>query len=142
MQHNAPIIVKEELDTPSLKLSILLVEDSIVILEKMRESLSELTCIGDLKTALNALDAMGILKKDPIDVVLLDINLPGINGIDVLRYIKKNHPLTIVIMVTNHSKDEYRNACLKLGAEYFIDKSAEFERIPLLLQEISIHKSC
>lgn len=140
MPHIAPI--KEDLDTTLYKLSILLVEDSIVILEKMRESLSELTYIGSLKTAVNAIDAMGILKKEPIDVVLLDINLPGINGIDVLRYIKKNHPTTLVIMVTNHSKDEYRNSCLKLGADHFIDKSTEFESIPVLLQKMCMQKGC
>lgn len=90
---------------------------------------------------INALETVGILKKTAPDVILLDINLPGINEIDVLKYIKKNHLLTKVLIVTNYSEDEYRDACLKIGAEYFIGKSTEFENIPVSVEKIVCKKA-
>jgi DNA-binding NarL/FixJ family response regulator len=62
-------------------------------------------------------------------LALLDINLPGKSGIELLKYIKVNFPETIVIMVTNQNGDFYRNHSMQLGAHHYIDKSKDFEKL-------------
>ena len=55
---------------------------------------------------------------------------------DVLETIKKDQPNPLVIMLTNFASDQYRQKCLRLGADYFFDKSTEFERITEVLRRV------
>ncbi|NCU06241.1 MAG: response regulator, partial [Chitinophagaceae bacterium] len=69
-------------------------------------------------------------------IALLDINLPGKSGIDILNYIKEKNTGCRVVMITNHAFDSYRKKCIELGAEHFLDKSSDFEKIPTILGEM------
>ena len=69
------------------------------------------------------------------DVVILDINMPGGSGIEVLREIKHPASSPTVIMLTNYSQPQYRARCLEEGgADFFFDKSSEFEKIRGVLE--------
>ena len=63
------------------------------------------------------------------DVVILDITMPGIDGLHVLDYLKKNHPSTKVIMVTGHSDFKSAIEAVKRGADEFITKPYEFDTL-------------
>lgn len=84
----------------------------------------------------SAIDKLGTQK---FHIVLLDVNMPDKNGIDVLRYMREKQLTnrTRIIMITNHATDNYRKLCLELGADYFLDKSNDFEMIPSVLETIS-----
>lgn len=123
--------------TPLNKINILLVDDSIAILNKMSEMLSEIDCINNLDVSTNAVDAYQKIKSNPPHLALLDINMPGKNGVELLKEIKQNHPEIKVMMVTNQSVDYYKPICKQFGADYFIDKSTEFEMIPEIIETIS-----
>ena len=73
-------------------------------------------------------------------MVILDIQVPPgpnlRNGIDVLRLTKKEHPHSGVIMLTNFDNSYYRKECERLGADFFFDKSNEFEQVPGAVLEI------
>ena len=73
-----------------------------------------------------------ILETKP-DVVILDLWLEGTSGLYVLREIKAQLPLIDVIVFTNHDSHEYRKACLQEGANYFLGKTKEYEKLKLLL---------
>jgi DNA-binding NarL/FixJ family response regulator len=122
-------------------LKILIVEDSTSIASRLKGLLSDLTeheCVGVAGTVAKALQ---LISLNLPDVVILDIHLqdemPGVTGIDLLRILKKDYPEIKVMMFTNYSEDQYRDRCEKLGASYFFDKSADFEKIPATLDEIS-----
>jgi DNA-binding NarL/FixJ family response regulator len=66
---------------------------------------------------------------------LLDINLPGKNGIELLKLFKASKKNTEVIMITNHADAYYRQQCLELGAEIFLDKSHDFMLLPGIISE-------
>jgi DNA-binding NarL/FixJ family response regulator len=117
-------------------LKVLIVEDSPLILERMTSILSDLDCISELQNSCNGLDVIDKVAQQQPDVLLLDINLPGKSGLSILKEIKRNKYSTTVVMLTNYSDQYYRNLCADLGAEYFLDKSTEFEKIPLLLSNI------
>lgn len=70
-------------------------------------------------------------------VVILDLNMRGRNGIDVLKTVKRELPETIFIVLTNAASDQYRIRCKELGAEYFFDKSTEISMIPATMEKLA-----
>jgi DNA-binding NarL/FixJ family response regulator len=110
---------------------VFLAEDSLLIRQRLAKTLSSLEgiqIVGEARSARDATDSILELKPD---VVILDIQLRGGTGVDVLQNIKKEQPSPVVIIVTNFP--EYRNKCLHAGADYFFDKSTEFNRILLVV---------
>ena len=74
--------------------------------------------------------AMQLLADDAHDILLLDINMPGKSGIDLLRNNREQLAFSEVIMLTNHAEAYYREQCMELGARYFLDKSNDFLQVP------------
>jgi DNA-binding NarL/FixJ family response regulator len=62
--------------------------------------------------------------------------MPGGSGIEVLRSLKKMTPAPAVIMLTNFAYEQYRKKCEAAGADFFLDKSTEFDQIPLVLEQV------
>lgn len=87
----------------------------------------EVSSINTIESVGTVLQAKELLGKKAMDVVILDINLPDGNGLQLLEWIKKNYPAITVIMLTNNSDSFFREIAKKSGAEYFLDKSMEFE---------------
>lgn len=119
----------------SKKLSILIVDDNSYYLQRMTDMLSELDNIRNINIAGNYEEAFTILDTEDHDLVLLDIQLPDGNGIDLLKLIKESGRDCEVIMVSNCSDEYYRKQCEILGARHFLDKTRDFEMVPVLLQE-------
>lgn len=115
-------------------LNILLVDDSQLVIQRLFEILSELECINSITEANSYYQALSVLASSPIDVVLMDIKIPGKNGIELLTYIKKNYPNIITVMLTNEVNASYQNLCKSIGSDHYIDKSREFESIAGLLE--------
>jgi DNA-binding NarL/FixJ family response regulator len=112
---------------------VLVVDDSILILERMIPMLEELSVIQFVVHAANYNEAIELLERLTPDIVLLDINLPDKNGIELLRKIKKEYKKMKVFMITNQANDYYKDICKKLGADHFFDKTKDFNLIPELL---------
>jgi DNA-binding NarL/FixJ family response regulator len=116
-------------------LKILIVEDSTIIRDRMNIILSELNCISHIVNSGDGNEAMNLVTEKNPDVILLDINLPGKSGLSILKEVKLQSKAKVV-MLTNYSDEYYRSLCSKLGADHFLDKSTEFEKIPSLLDLI------
>ena len=108
------------------KKTILIVDDNLNFVDRMMGLLYEVSNVGLIYTAADYDEARRLLAEVDPDVVLLDINLPGKNGIELLKMIKKNSAGCEVIMITNHADDYYRQQCQELGANHFLDKSNDF----------------
>jgi DNA-binding NarL/FixJ family response regulator len=115
---------------------ILIVDDNVSYVERMISILSEDFHEARFHTASNYEDATSLIHELNPQVAMLDINLPGKSGIDILNYIKKENKECRVIMITNHAFESYRKKCIDLGAEHFLDKSSDFEKIPSILNEM------
>ena len=116
---------------------VFIVDDSTSIrlrLNDMLRRMGDVDIVGEAGSASAAVD--GILRTRP-DSVLLDLNLMGRSGIDVLRAIHPQAPDIVFIVLTNHSEPQYRRACARAGARYFLDKSTEFERVREVIAEIA-----
>jgi len=122
-------------------LVVLVVEDSLMIITRIYRLLQELENIKLVVHAANYAESMKMIIGMNIDVVLLDINLPDKSGIELLQEIKSSHPGIKVIMLTNHASDNYREICTYMGADYFLDKSNEFEKIPEAIRTVNLQYS-
>lgn len=91
----------------------------------MLSNVEEIETIGQAQDVGEAINSIEELKPD---AVILDIQMPGGSGIEVLRHIKKEQPATVVIILTNYPYSQYRHECMDGGADFFFDKSLEFDR--------------
>ena len=105
---------------------IMIVDDNVNFVNRMKGLLENLDGISAIHVAGDYESAVRLLGEQTPDFLLLDINLPGKNGMEILKLIKNNKLKCEVIMITNHADEYYRNQCKKLGAKYFLDKSSEF----------------
>ena len=114
----------------------LIVDDSSLVRARIAEKLSRFEHVEVIGSVGDAAEAYNILSIEYPDIVVLDIQLPDGNGIDILKRIKEQHKDTIVVMLTNHAYPAFRAKCLAAGADYFFDKSTEFEKISYVLQSL------
>jgi DNA-binding NtrC family response regulator len=104
---------------------ILLVDDEKDFVEMLAMRLTE---SGErVIPAYSGQECLNKLKEDDFDVVILDIKMPGMDGIQTLRQIKQNHPLVEVIMLTGHGTTQTAVEGMKLGAFDYLLKPADFE---------------
>ncbi len=90
----------------------------------MLSKLKDVEVVGQAEDGLQAIDSIRKLKPD---AVVLDIQMPKGSGIEVLQKIKIGEPSPTVIMLTNYPYPQYRKRCMDAGADFFFDKSAEFD---------------
>ena len=118
--------------------NVLIVDDSPIVSERLKEMLNEMKnvkVVGHAATAASALEKIWTLHPD---YVILDIQMSGLSGIYVLEKMKKFPPIPKVIILTNYPFPHFKNACLSAGADYFFDKSKDFEKIAGVFAESGI----
>ena len=117
-----------------MTLKVLLVEDSRVLAERLRESLATLENVEVVATAADETAAVTAAREKNPDVIVLDLQLKEGTGFGVLHRLGKKRP--IVIVFTNYVLPEYQRLANSLGVEHFLNKSVDYERLPQLIQEI------
>lgn len=112
-----------------MKIRLLLVDDHLVVRSGLRmllEDEPDVEIAGEASTAREALSAVGSLQPD---VVLMDIGLPDLSGIDATREIKRLRPATAVVALTIHEDEEYFFKMLEAGASGYVPKRAAPEEL-------------
>jgi DNA-binding NarL/FixJ family response regulator len=115
---------------------VFVVEDSSLIRERLLTMLNAIPAVSVLGYAATATDAIEDILSALPDVVILDLKLIESSGIHVLKAIKQRMHDVIVIMLTNYAIPAYRKACMHAGADYFLDKTNEFQKIPEILDQL------
>ena len=111
---------------------VLLVDDEEDFVEMLSLRLNEL---GEkVSSAYSGQEGLDTLANTPIDVVILDIKMPGMDGIETLREIKKKFPLVEVILLTGHGSTETAVQGMKLGAFDYLMKPADFGELSTKLE--------
>jgi DNA-binding NtrC family response regulator len=106
---------------------VLLVDDEEEFIETLAQRLEVRDF--DVATATSGADALARLEGEDIDLVVLDVQMPGVDGIEVLRLIKQSKPLIEVIMLTGHATVQTAIDGMKLGAFDFLLKPTETEEL-------------
>jgi len=109
--------------------TVFIVDDSTVVRDRLAQMISGLPGVDLVGQADIAFEAIEGLRRLRPNCAVLDISMPGGSGIHVLETIKREQPALSVIMLTNFAQDQYRQKCLALGADYFFDKTTQFEKV-------------
>lgn len=112
---------------------LLIVDDEPLILEVLTEHFKS---DYDVETALNGADALGAILRERPDVVMLDINMPRMNGVEVLKDIKQIDESIAVIMVTANEQVSMAAEALRSGAFGYVPKPFDFRYLDHMLATI------
>lgn len=117
---------------------ILVVDDSKAVLF-MFKKIIELSGapVDNLFTALNGQEALDVLEANPVDLIMTDINMPVMNGFELIENLKKNPGLSHIpiIVITTEGRDKYVEKAYQLGAVNYIKKPCRPEQVKQLILE-------
>ena len=121
---NPPKITVEEI------MNVVLVDDSLLVRKRIANIISKMPGVKVIGEAGNSLEAIEVVRKTNPDVVILDIKMPWESGLQVLRKLRKEFEELKIIMLTNYPDSQYKAECLMHGADYFLSKSDELDKLP------------
>lgn len=122
---------------PGVKaLKVVLVDDATEIRHRVKTLLEDIPKVEVVSEVGDAVNALEIIENLRPQVVILDIHMPGGNGIGVLRQIKLLDPSIVVIMLTNHVESHFRSVSLAGGADFFFDKTLEIQDLIRAVSEL------
>lgn len=127
----------QQASTEANLLNLLIVDDERVVREGCRDVAQTLGF--STFTAENAEQAYKILDSTSVDVILLDLRLPGIGGLEALRQIKQRRPETIVIVVTGYATVQSAVQAMKHGAFDYVTKPFNMDELRILLDRVTGH---
>jgi CheY-like chemotaxis protein len=135
--HQTDIYRKVDFELPS---KVLLVDDE----REFVQTLSERLLLRDMGSAVvyDGESALNLLRDDEPEVMILDLKMPGIDGIEVLRKVKETRPEIEVIILTGHGSDKDRETCMDLGAFAYLHKPVDIDLLSQTLKAANdkIHK--
>ncbi len=114
-------------------LRVLIGDDHRIVREGLKQILADapdVLVVAEAQTGPEVLAQVAALQAQAssgqgLDLVLLDIALPGIDGLDVLQQLKREHPMLPVLMLSTYPEKQYAVRCIKLGASGYLNKSAD-----------------
>lgn len=115
---------------------ILLIDDHAVVREGVRRLLLELPGIT-ITEASGGQEALSRFRTDPVDIVILDLNLAGIGGLELLRRLLRENPRARVIVFSMHAEPLYAARAMRLGAKGYVSKSAPAEELITAVKRVS-----
>ena len=110
-------------------IGLIIADDHVIFRKGLKTVLNEIPFIKVVAEASDGNDLLRILKKNPTDIVLMDINMPGMNGIEATKKITEKYPDTYVIALTMHEEIGYFNKMLEVGARGFLLKKTNKEQL-------------
>jgi DNA-binding NarL/FixJ family response regulator len=110
-------------------MKLLIVEDSAPIRASLLGLLEGIEGLGTVHTAASLAQALDIVRRESPGLVILDLQLPDGNAMHQIGTMKALSPATRIAVLTNDANQFVRDKCLKAGANWFFDKSTEFEKV-------------
>jgi DNA-binding NarL/FixJ family response regulator len=115
---------------------ILIADDHSVVRRGLKDILADAIPGTEFSEAGNGDEVLRHLGKTRVGLLVLDINMPGRSGIDVLRDVKSTHPKVPVIILSGHPEDQYAVRCLRAGAAAYINKDSAPEELAAATRKI------
>jgi two-component system, NarL family, invasion response regulator UvrY len=117
-------------------MKILITDDNANVRRGLRELLVDSFPGADFSEAASGAETLTQLLASQPDVLLLDINMPGRNGFEVLKDVKRTYPLLPVIMVSVQSESQYALRCLRAGAAEYVNKNSASDELAPAINKI------
>ncbi len=110
-------------------INVVIADDHAIVRHGLREILNSESDIRTVAEASTGQEVLDIIRADHVDVVVLDITMPGRNGLEILKEVRKSHPRLAVIMLSMHPMDQYGVRVIKAGAAAYISKESAPEEL-------------
>lgn len=110
-------------------IKVFIADDSVVLRERLREMLRDIPGVEILGCAEDGLLAINSIRELKPDAVVLDMEMPPGTGMDVLKNIKHGMQGPTVVVLTNFPYPQYRKRAMEYGADFFFDKTTEFDQV-------------
>ncbi|MBU0464378.1 MAG: response regulator [Proteobacteria bacterium] len=115
------------------KIHLLVVDDEVKFLKTITDRLK--LKFFEITSATNGEEAISAAKKGQFDVAVIDLQMPGIDGVQVLEMLKKNHEYLEVLILSGHATIESAVNCTKLGAFKILEKPCDFNKLVEAIKE-------
>ncbi|HZZ11274.1 MAG TPA: response regulator transcription factor RqpR [Paraburkholderia sp.] len=120
-----------------MSLRILLADDHAVVRQGVRQLLLDRHVAREVTEAQTGAEALDEIARHSYDVVLLDISLPDMNGVEVLKRMKRKAPRAAVLMFSMYREDQYAVRALKAGAAGYLSKTADAAQMISAIQQVA-----
>lgn len=117
--------------------NVLLVDDHFVILEGLSHAISKTMDLAVAGTATNGSDALRLVRAAPPDVLVLDLSMPGIGGLEVLRQLHAEQPELPVLILSMHPEEQYAVRALRAGAAGYLMKDKPLHTIVEAIRQVT-----
>ena len=115
---------------------VILADDSDLILVRLQQMLSIYPQVEIAGTFTDGIETLNAIRKQKPDLAIIDIRMPWLSGLEVLKEIRNEDKTIKIMLLTFYSSDYYREQALKFGADYFLSKVDEFEKVLLIVGEL------
>lgn len=115
---------------------VFIADDSEMVCERLANLLAPIEGVTIAGRAHDVPRTIDSIRRLTPDAVILDVQMPGGSGLDVVQEIKRDTPAPIVIVSTNCPYPQYRKKYIEAGADYFFDKSMEFDKVIGVINEL------
>ena len=119
---------------------MLIVDDSIMMCDRLRDYTEVIPEVEIVGVATNGIEALDMIKDKNPELIILDIRMPGMSGISILEKLKEEGNNCKICIFTNYPYYQYKQKCIKMGADYFFDKTKDFKEVINLVTELSLNK--
>jgi YesN/AraC family two-component response regulator len=117
-------------------MKVVIADDSSLLRDRIKSLLNSLNNDPMIYEAENGVDALHLIREKKPDLVILDIRMPEMNGIEVLKKIRELKMKTKVCILTNYPYPQYKKRCFEAGADYFLRKTEDFEEIEIIVSDM------
>ena len=117
-------------------IKVLMVDDHIMVREGIKRIIDDTNDIDIVAEAASGEEALKALNNIGVDIVLLDISMPGKNGIQTLKEIKKHNPTMKVLMLSMHAEEQYAMRAIKAGASGYLTKDSASDKLVTAIRKI------
>ena len=115
---------------------ILIADDHPIVRQGLKQILSEEPDVTTVGEAQNSWEVLELVKKEPWDIAILDITMPGRGGLDVLKDLRREYPKLPVLVLSMHPEDQYAIRVLKAGASGYLTKGSAPEELVKAIRKI------
>ena len=117
-------------------IGVIIADDHIIFRKGLRTVLNEISFVKVLDEASDGQDVMRVMKTNPADIILMDINMPGVNGIEATKRVKEKYPETEIIALTMHEEIGYFNKMIEAGAKGFLLKKTTKDQLAAAIKNV------
>ena len=118
------------------KKKIMIVDDHLVVREGLRQLLETVDHIEVVAEASSGFECLELIEKSSPDIILMDVKMPGINGIETTRLVCEKYPNVKVIMLTIYDDDQFVKEAIRVGAKGYILKKVERDELIKIIDHV------